>query len=119
MSTEQLRAELNRRGRQVTSLERKRDRLYAQLEDVEAQLAEFGPIAGGGAGRKRARNSMTLEEALHGVLDGTIMGVSEAADAVQAAGYNTTAANFRTIVNQTLIRSKQFKKVARGQYTAK
>jgi hypothetical protein len=47
------------------------------------------------------------------------MGVSEAADAVLKAGYQTNAANFRTIVNQTLIKNRSmFKKVGRGQYTA-
>ena len=120
LTTEDLRAELNRRARQFSSLERKRDRLLAQLEEVETTLAQFGPISGsGGGGRRRPRNEMTLEEALAHVLSGQVLGVSEAAEAVQQAGYRTSAANFRTIVNQTLIRSKAFKKIARGQYTAK
>jgi hypothetical protein len=47
------------------------------------------------------------------------MGVTEAATAVQKAGYTTNAANFRTIVNACLIKHKKlFKKVSRGQYTA-
>jgi len=52
-------------------------------------------------------------------VDGKTMGVSEAADAVQRAGYKTSAANFRTIVNQTMLKSPKIKKVSRGQYTAK
>ena len=51
---------------------------------------------------------------------GKQMGVSEIAEAVQAAGYKTSSANFRTIVNQALIRETDlFKKVSRGVYTAK
>ena len=62
---------------------------------------------------------MNLEDALAKTLTGHTMGVSEVADAVQAAGYQTTSPNFRTIVNQTLIRSNKFKKVSHGKYTAK
>jgi hypothetical protein len=45
--------------------------------------------------------------------------VTQVAAAVQKAGYKTFAANFRTIVNQTLIKNRKiFKKISRGQYTA-
>lgn len=130
ISTAELRAELRRRERQMDKLVTKRDRLLADAADLDREIAEIaqsiGVVApgrrGGRAviepGRKRPRNSMTLEEALKGVLNGKTMGVSEVAEAVQAAGYQTSAENFRTIVNQTLIRSKKFKKVSRGQYTA-
>ncbi len=69
-------------------------------------------------GRKRARNAESLEVALAKVLKGKTMGVSEAADAVRKAGYKTTSPNFRTIVNQTLLRSELIKKTGRGAYTA-
>lgn len=70
--------------------------------------------------RKRHRNDTNLVEALQQVLSGTTMGVTEAAAAVQAAGYKTTSPNFRTIVNQTLIKhSDAFSKKGRGKYTAK
>ncbi len=69
-------------------------------------------------GRKRPKNSMNLSEALAKMLKGKTMGVNEAAANVQKAGYKTNSANFRTIVNQTLIKDDRFKKVARGQYTA-
>lgn len=70
------------------------------------------------SGRKRPKNTMNLAEALAKLLKGKTMGVTEAAAAVQKAGYKTNAENFRTIVNQTLIRDDRFKKVSRGQYTA-
>lgn len=62
---------------------------------------------------------MNLVEALVKLLKGRTMSVTEMTAAVQKAGYKTTSPNFRTIVNQTLIKSDRFKKVARGQYTAK
>jgi hypothetical protein len=68
----------------------------------------------------RGPNAASLVESLQAVLVGKTLGVSEAADAVQRAGYKTTSPNFRTIVNQALLANKaKFKKVARGQYTAK
>lgn len=57
---------------------------------------------------------------LEQVLAGATMSVSEAVDAVQRAGYKTKSENFRTIVNQALLANKdRFRKVARGQYTAR
>lgn len=70
--------------------------------------------------RKRHRNDTNLVEALQQVLTGTTMGVTEAAAAVQKAGYKTTSPNFRTIVNQTLIKHPDaFRKEGRGKYTSK
>lgn len=70
--------------------------------------------------RKRHRNDTNLVGALQKVLDGKTMGVTEAANAVQKAGYKTTSPNFRTIVNQTLIKHTDvFSKQGRGLYTAK
>lgn len=75
---------------------------------------------GGGGGGRRPRNSMTLIEAMAQVLRGKTMSVSEIADKVQEAGYQTTSSTFRTIVNQTLLKNPgTFEKVSRGQYTAK
>lgn len=65
-------------------------------------------------------NKTNLATALRGVLSGKTMSVAEVSDAVQKAGYKTSSPNFRTIVNQALISNPSaFKKVARGQYTAR
>lgn len=70
--------------------------------------------------RKRHRNDTNLVGALQKVLNGKTLGVTEAANAVQKAGYKTTSPNFRTIVNQTLIKHPDaFSKKGRGLYTAK
>lgn len=115
---------------------RKRDRLLNQLAKVEAKLLVAGiefdapaaaaaagrgrPSGGGVAGvRRRPRNEMNLVDALAKVLDGKTMSVTDAAEAVQKAGYKSSSKTFRTIVNQTLIKSNRFKKIERGQYTTK
>ena len=82
-------------------------------------LAMGHASVGRGTVRKRPKNDTNLVEALAKVLKGKTMGVTEVTAAVQVAGYKTSAANFRTIVNQALIRSELIKKVSRGQYTAK
>jgi hypothetical protein len=47
------------------------------------------------------------------------MKVGDIFKAVLANGYHSTSANFRGIVNQTLIKEKQFHQVDRGTYTVK
>ncbi len=123
-STVELRAELARRSRELKRLETRRAKLITQLEEVETEIASYGgPAAGGltasGRPRKRPKNTMTLEEALARVLKGRTMSVTEVSEAVQEAGYRTSSSTFRTIVNQTLIKSKKFKKVGHGKYTAR
>lgn len=70
----------------------------------------------------RGGNADSLAGALHRLLQGRTLGVSEMADGVQKAGYKTKSPNFRTIVNAALLAAGNkhlFRKVARGQYTAK
>lgn len=118
MPLAQLQAELRRRQGNVRKMERQRDRLLAKVHELDAQIVALGG-SGRGTGRKRPKNETNLAEALHKVLKGKTMGVTEVAGAVQEAGYQTTAENFRTIVNQCLIRHRKlFKKVERGQYTS-
>lgn len=134
-SLDLLNAELRRRERTVRTLQRRHSAAIAKAARLEDQIRELGgdPFASGrsragrrGPGRprgsgggKRPRNERNLVEALAGVLNGKTMSVTDVSEAVQKAGYRTSAANFRTIVNQTLIKSDRFKRVGRGQYTAK
>ena len=140
LSTAELQAELRRRERELDSLMNKRDKLLAQLEEIEATIEDYGDLetGSGGAtttrrkrskkkrsGRRRAgagkrhRNKEKLTDALVKVLKGKTMSVTEVADAVQKAGYKTTSPNFRTIVNQALLKDKRVKRVGHGKYTAK
>ena len=121
LSTEDLAAELQRREHSIRGLERKRAKLMAQLEEIERELSVSGGLFGASIGgrRRRPRNTASLEDTMQQVLKGKTMGVSELADAVRAAGYVTTSRTFNTIVNQTLIKSDKFKKIAHGRYTTK
>ncbi len=120
VSMEDLQAEMARRSKVVNRLERKRVKLHEELAAVESELASFGALSASGGIRRRPRNEMNLVETLQKVLSNKTMSVTDAAQAARDAGYMTTAANFRTIDNQALIReTKTFKKVSRGQYTAK
>ena len=124
MSTTELRAELRRRDSTIRKLENRREKLAIQLAEVEGEIRSMGGAAdigttARGMVRRRPRNEMNLAESLQKMLKGKTMSVTNAAEQVVEDGYRTTAANFRTIVNQTLIRDKRFKKISRGQYTAK
>jgi hypothetical protein len=122
LSLAEINRELGRRQRSVGTLERRRAKLLQQVAELDAKIAANGGAAKGGwsrAGvRTRPKNEVQLLDALKAVLKGKTMGVAEVAVAVQKAGYQTTSPNFRTIVNQTLLKKKHFKRVERGQYTA-
>jgi hypothetical protein len=114
-----LRAEIARRQRASSQLINKRKKLLAKLADLDAQIRAAGAAVSGAGGRVRPRNETNLTDAMRAVLKGKTMGVSEVAEAVVTAGYRTNAANFRVIVNQTLLKNKSiFKKLGRGRYTA-
>lgn len=132
LTTDELQAELQRREKAAQRLAVKRDKLLDQVAEIDAELASWGYEAvgsprkrsgaarGGASGRKRPRNDMSLVDTLAKALKGKTMGVSEAADAAKKLGYKSSSANFRNIVNQTLLKHNDvFKKVGRGQYTAK
>jgi hypothetical protein len=145
MSVTDLVRELDRRKGTLSGLAADRDRLQGELDSVNAQIAELEslgvsapammarrgpgrpPKTARGArvdGRRKGRggNADSLPMALHRLLNGRTMGVAEMAEAVQKAGYKTKSPNFRTIVNAALLAKPNaglFKKVSRGQYTAK
>jgi hypothetical protein len=112
-----LQRELVRRRRVTERLETRRARLLRQLAGLEREILANG----GGAssnGRTRPRNEQSLIEALAALLRGKSMSVTDAAGAVQKAGYKTNSNNFRTQVNIALIKGP-FKRTGRGVYTAK
>ena len=121
-SIQELKSEIKRRERQLTSLHKRREKLVSQLEEVDEQISELGGTATGaspiGGGRKRYRNDSNLADALDELLKNQTLSVTAASVEVQKAGHKTTSPNFRTIVNQTLLRDKRFKRVGRGLYTS-
>lgn len=73
----------------------------------------------GGGERTRPVNDMPLVPALKKLLSGRTLRVKDIVVEVQKAGYKTNSPNFRTIVNQTLVKyPKVFKRAGRGKYTA-
>jgi hypothetical protein len=119
LSIRDLHAEIRKRERVAGGLLRKRERLAERLAAIDEQIRKAGLNTPGTGGGVRPRNEMSLVEALAKTLKGKTLSVTDAAEAVQTAGYKTSAANFRTIVNQALIKNtKIFKKVERGLYTA-
>ncbi|MEO1009014.1 MAG: hypothetical protein AAFX79_10625 [Planctomycetota bacterium] len=143
VSIEQLQAELERREAEAEELEAERAELVDRIDEIDAHLAEIDALAAGAGtsqggrskkkrrtsgrkkttkrgARRRPKNDMNLVDALAHTLKGKTMSVTEVAEAVQKNGYKTTSPNFRTIVNQTLIKHKgTFSKQGRGLYTAK
>jgi hypothetical protein len=121
LSVRELETELSRRKRQVGTLTRKHRRLLDKANRVAELIQELGGSVNGTArgGRSRPRNETSLVEALGKVLASRTMGVAEAAEAVQKAGYRTSAKSFRNVVSIALINSGKFKRVERGRYTAK
>ena len=119
LSVSDLQREINRRSRIVKTLARRRDRIAAKLAALDREIAKHGGSGGGRVtSRTRPQNEHSLVASLVNILKGKKMGVAEAAEAVQKAGYKTNAANFRTMVNIALIKNrKMFKKVDRGVYT--
>jgi hypothetical protein len=112
------RTELNR-------LSRQRDRLQKRLDAIDSKI---GAVSGGaingrsmGGGGRRARNAASLQDTIHQVLSKSSgpMGVGDIAAKVQATGYRSSSANFRGIVNQTLIKDKRFSSASRGMYQLK
>jgi hypothetical protein len=123
LSVAEIQAELRRRQAGAKSLLRRREKALAKIAMLDEKLAALGVSASGGAdalsGRKRPKNDMNLVEALAKVLKSKTLSVTDAAAAVLTSGYKTSAENFRTMVNQALIkRTDLFKKVSRGKYTA-
>jgi hypothetical protein len=121
LSFGQLQAEMRRRARRAGALQRRRDTLARKLDLLDAQILQMGgDRAGRMSGRRRASNKKTLAVALHELLNGRTMSVTDAAQAVQEAGYKTNSRTFRVQVNIALVKRKDlFKRVGRGQYTAK
>jgi hypothetical protein len=136
VSTANLRKEIARREKGATKLLRSRDKLAKALSRLESELADLGPIvrvSGGGrrrkgarpvgrpskagASRRRAKNKLTLADALAGaVRAGSVVSPADAAKRVRANGYKSSSKTFGIQVATTLAKHKRFKRTGRGQY---
>src|SRR5829696_40673 len=112
MSIAQLEQILAGRRAQLNQKQKEHNRLLNRLRELESDIRRLGGSAGrrgrGGAGGTRARNEKSLLETLEGVLKaGKAMKVGDIAEAAEKSGYRSNSANFRSIVNQTLIKDKR------------
>jgi hypothetical protein len=108
------RAELNK-------LKHRRSELQRDLDRVERQIFKIEGAAGRRGGNGRVRNEKSLNDTIDEVLrsGGKPMRVGDIVDAVLGTGYRSNSANFRGIVNQTLIKDKRFHAPERGMYALK
>ena len=123
-SIAQLEQMLNKCRKERQKLERERSKVARRLELLDSRIGALGgngSRGGRGSGGGRVRNDKSLVEMLESVLGKTskAMTVGDIADAVKSGGYRTNSANFRGIVNQTLIKDKRFTSAGRGLYQMK
>ena len=117
-------AELDKLYRHRSTLQKKMNLLDRQIERVNggADGLRLGRgMGGGGGGGTRARNEHSLLDTIENVLRsaGKPLKVGDIMDGVIATGYRSGSANFRGIINQTLIKDKRFGQVERGTYELK
>ena len=124
LSISQLQELLGARRSEIQRLERERRKVERRLEQLDGRIRQLGGNGARGrtgGGGSRVRNEQTLMTMIEGVLgkSGKPMKVGEIAEAVRRGGYRTKSANFRGIVNQTLIKDKRFTSAGRGLYQMK
>lgn len=119
----ELEKELRSRKTELKSLYRRRRPIAARLAAIDSRMEKIGgaPMNGsnGANGHAPARdaNGKTLLEMLEAVMkSGRAFTVGQIVAKVTRRGYRSKSANFRGIVNQTLIKEKRFRQVARGTY---
>jgi hypothetical protein len=113
----QLEKLLAQRRTRLASMLKRRAAIERTLRSLDEEIRAIG---GGTAGLRavRARNEVSLITAIQNVLEaaGKPLRVGEILDGVLESGYRSTSPNFRAIVNQTLIKEKQFVATQRGMY---
>ena len=109
--------EMERRQAEANKILAKRNRLARQLEALDQKLAARG--LGPKVLPKRAKNSMSLVEALAKLLKGKELGIPEIMAQLPGVGYVSPSPNLRTMVNVSLLKKTHFRRTARGVYTAK
>jgi hypothetical protein len=111
--------------RKLTVLQKQRDRVQKKLDKIDRKIASIAggrvAAAGGRGGRGPAQNAKSLVATMEGVLKdaGKPLPVGDILDRVRAAGYRSNSANFRALINQTLIKEKRFTPTGRGVYQLK
>jgi hypothetical protein len=124
MTIAQLEGLLTTRRTRLNQLARDRKKAQTKLDAIDRQISQLSgrSFGGRGGGGGRARNEVSLVAAMEKVLGDSSkpMRVGDISDAVMRSGYRSNSANFRGIVNQTLIKErKRFQSAGRGLYQMK
>lgn len=126
--TSDLAAELERREKNKDALRKRREKLLQEIAFIDAQLGESSPVgngrapgrrraANGGGPRKRARNEISLADALAQAMEvRAVVTPAEAAALVMQNGYQTSSKRFNMMVSNTLAKDERFRRVERGRY---
>jgi hypothetical protein len=118
LSISQIESLLQQRRGELGKLRKER----AELERGMAKLDRKIESLGGGRSRGgRAKNEKSLTALMEELLQKSSkpMQVGDILAKVEAAGYRSSSANFRSIINQTLIKDKRFSSAGRGLYQLK
>jgi hypothetical protein len=112
---ESRRLELRRLDRQRTKWQKKVDQLTRRIVSLGGENGQRGRSA------QRARNDASLPQAIGQVLSKARgpMNVGVIAEKVRASGYQSNSANFRQLVNMTLVKDERFVSTERGMYILK
>lgn len=103
----------------LSKLRQQRAKVAKELGKIDRQIASIeGKGLRGGGG---AKNAMGLVKTMEMILgkSGKPMQVADIVNGVLATGYRSTSPQFRSIVNQALIKDKRFTSTERGKYTLK
>jgi len=130
LSISDLERMLNERRSMLQKLATKRAVVQRKVDAIDREIARLGgngavrrgrPPGSGGGGGGRVRNELSLVGSIEAALrKGDAMSVGDIVDAVKSSGYRSNSANFRGIVNQTLIKErKRFSSPSRGVYQLK
>ena len=118
LTLKQLENMLDARRSELVTLQRERSKAMKVVDAIDAKIRQLGGSAEG----SRARNPKSLIETLEAlfVKAGKPLSVSDLVEGATASGYRSNSANFRGIINQTLIKErKRFANVSRGMYALK
>jgi hypothetical protein len=109
------------RRTELTKLRKQRLDLQRDLDRVDRQIFKIEGGGGRRGGNGRVRNEQSLNDTIDQVLrsSGKPMKVGDIMEGVLKTGYRSNSANFRGIVNQTLIKDKRFTAPERGMYQVK
>jgi len=129
ISLVQLEKLLSSRRKDLARLNKSRAKLVKKLAAIDSEIYAIsgGAPSGAGAGGprrgpgSRVKNATSLQDLLVSILQkaGGPLGVGEITSKALASGYKTNSANFRGIVNQTLIKDKRFVSPERSFYKLK